>query len=292
MSLITGQRGVSPQRGMPTDDKGASTQTVAVTGETVALKYYTAAGVETADAGQAAGVLVVGKILNDNIRNSLGSAQARYNDTSLTFTSTAATTEVQIPAGFDEFDFNSAADRANAIKEAVLDTNGKYCVDYSSGVIYILKASTQTSLTSTAYTIGYNTTGGGTVVASDVNIKEVGGNTVTTAIPVTFSATVLSTDDSAALEASTVSKAAAGSIYSVSGYNSGAAQFIQIHDAASLPADTAVPEISFKVPAATNFSWTEASGRAMATGIVVCNSSTQATKTIGSADVWFNVTYT
>jgi len=291
MGLIVGQSGVSPQRGMPTDDKGASTKTVAITGETVAFKYYTSAGVETADAGQAAGVVVVGKIANDNIRNSMGNAQARFNDTSLSFTSTAATTEVIFPSNADQWDKSPPADRAAAIANAILVNNGDYTVDYTTGVIYILKKTTQTSLTSTGYTIGYNIVGGGSVVSSDVNIDEVGGVAITSAgVPVIVSSTAKSLDDSAALEASIVAKAAAGTLYSVTGYNSGAAQFIQIHDAASLPVDTAVPAVSFRVPAASNFAY-EDDGRAMANGIVVCNSSTQPTKTIGAADCWFNVTY-
>lgn len=77
----------------------------------------------------------------------------------------------------------------------------------------------------------------------------------------------------------------------LSGYNSKAStQYIQIHDAASLPADTAVPKIVFEVAASSKFAIDfGANPRQFDTGIVVCNSTTIPTKTIGSADCWFDV---
>lgn len=78
----------------------------------------------------------------------------------------------------------------------------------------------------------------------------------------------------------------------ISGYNAKATdQFIQIHDAASLPADASVPVIVFEVTALTKFSIDYTSNpRPFSTGIIVCNSSTEATKTIGSADCQIDVT--
>lgn len=93
--------------------------------------------------------------------------------------------------------------------------------------------------------------------------------------------------------ASLIAKAGAGILYGLTGYNAKTStQFIQLHDSATVPADTAVPKVVFAVPASSNFSLDYGEyGKSFASGIVICNSSTEATKTLGSADCWFDVQY-
>lgn len=135
---------------MPVNDKGSSSVILSTTGETVTLNYYTAAGVLTADAGEAAGVAVVGKLAHDNIKNALGNQEGNKDDTSLSFTSTALTTEVNVPwNSAHSVDGVSGLLRLTKIVENL--SNGQYFVDYTTGTIYGKKASTATTLTSTAY---------------------------------------------------------------------------------------------------------------------------------------------
>lgn len=93
-----------------------------------------------------------------------------------------------------------------------------------------------------------------------------------------------------AYAASKIASAAPAYLCGLTVYNSSAStQFIQVHDAASLPSDTAVPELFFEIAASSSKMIEFLRPREFATGIVVCNSSTGPTKTIGSADCWFDV---
>jgi hypothetical protein len=94
------------------------------------------------------------------------------------------------------------------------------------------------------------------------------------------------------LEASRVIKTGVGILYGLTVTNTKAsAQFFQVFDAATVPADGAVPLLSKSVPAgdAVGIDWVP--GRTFRVGIVVCNSSTSATKTVGSADCLFDVQF-
>ncbi len=101
------------------------------------------------------------------------------------------------------------------------------------------------------------------------------------------------TNNSGALAASLMILAAPGTLYSLSGYNDSASdQFIQLFDAAAVPADATVPKLVLVAYAQTPFSFDFPAGRLFTTGIVVCNSSTDVTKTIGSANCIFDATFT
>lgn len=96
-----------------------------------------------------------------------------------------------------------------------------------------------------------------------------------------------------ALAASATVKAAPGVLYGATVTNTKAsAQYIQIHDSATLPADNAVPLMSINLPAHSVATLDcGLRGRAFSAGIIMCNSSTDATKTIGSADCLFDAQY-
>lgn len=94
---------------------------------------------------------------------------------------------------------------------------------------------------------------------------------------------------SSAYASSLVVKASAGTLVYCSGYSSlGSAQWIQVHNATSLPANTAVPKFIIPVAATSGFSfWIPLTGAYFGTGITVCNSTTGPTLTVGASDTWF-----
>lgn len=93
-----------------------------------------------------------------------------------------------------------------------------------------------------------------------------------------------------ALATNLVVKGSAGKLFGFAGYTT-VAQFIQLHNTSSLPADTAVPVLVFPVEANKPFSIELPRPHTCGTGIVVCNSTTGPTKTIGSANTWITAYY-
>jgi hypothetical protein len=143
---------------------------------------------------------------------------------------------------------------------------------------------------------------GGAAIAMGTGVRSAGTQRVTIATDdiVQTKATPDATGTYAGTNATTtvyatnlVIKASAGTVYMLSGYNSLAtAQFIQLHNATALPADTSVPSVIFYVPGLSNFSFDfGVYGRFFSTGVVVCNSTTGPTKTIGAANCWFDAQF-
>ena len=166
--MLKKQKFISPQRPMPVDDKDSASIITSVTGETVQLYYYNA-GTRTIDAGQVAGVVVEGVLAYDNVKNQAGTMEGTVQDSSLTFTSTALTTE----KNFDNLKFEMMDETAPGSRAAGICAdlaNGEYIVDYTHGIIYGKKASTQVTLTATAYKVRNNSV---TVVTGDIEIGAV-----------------------------------------------------------------------------------------------------------------------
>ncbi len=82
-------------------------------------------------------------------------------------------------------------------------------------------------------------------------------------------------------------------VYGFTAYSSKAsAQWIQVFDANAVPAESSVPLFVWNLAthSGVGFAW-QPNGRQFQTGLVLCNSSTEATKTLGSADCFFDVQF-
>lgn len=94
------------------------------------------------------------------------------------------------------------------------------------------------------------------------------------------------------LENSRVVKTGPGYLFGFTVTNTlASAQYVQIFDATTLPADGAVPILAKSLTAsdATGFLWYLP--RTFLVGLVICNSTTQGTKTLGSANCLFDVQF-
>ena len=111
--------------------------------------------------------------------------------------------------------------------------------------------------------------------------------------PVPIKPLVKTTYATTSLSASGVIKESAGTLYGISGINNSSNdQYLQIFNSDTVPADATVPTLVLFIPANSNFSFDLGDyGYPFATGISWSSSSTLATKTIGSADVWLNGIY-
>jgi hypothetical protein len=97
---------------------------------------------------------------------------------------------------------------------------------------------------------------------------------------------------SAALEAFRVVKTGDGWLCGFTVTNTKASvQFVLVFDARDLPPEGAVPLIGKSLPASDALGMIWIPPRRFEAGLVLCNSSTQGSKTIGSADCLFDAQY-
>jgi hypothetical protein len=104
----------------------------------------------------------------------------------------------------------------------------------------------------------------------------------------------LSNYTSSALEASKIVSAVPCKLFVISGFSTLASdQYIHIFNSATLPANGTKPDIVLYASAGSTFGYTSPAlyGRYFSTGLVICNSTTLATKTLGAANVSFDIQY-
>lgn len=184
---------------------------------------------------------------------------------------------------------------ATAAKQPALGTAGSASAD----VISIQGIASMVAVQVDSQKIAGNTvsTGNGVVGTGVQRVAIASDNTAFSVnaqvIPQSSSTNAASSLASTALEASHVIKASAGRLLQLTGVNTkSSGQYIQVFNSTTVPADATAPVLLCYVPANANFSFDFGPiGRYFSTGIAVSNSSTAATKTIGSADCWFNAEY-
>jgi len=242
----------------------------------------------------AAGTAIVGKVGIDQVTASanqvvtktgsvttatLAAGTAIAGQFGIDQTTDGTTNKVQARnATHDSFNANANmqvgdADVANGNPVPVSDAGGSLTVD--GGV---------------TAAIDQTTDGTTNKVQSHLNVSNAA---VTAANPVPVEGNTKSVYKTTELATSGVVKASPGTLYGIVGINDSAtAQYIQLHDATAVPADTAIPVVVITVPTKSNFSIDFGMyGMAFATGICWSNSSTLATKTIGAADCWLTAIY-
>ena len=99
------------------------------------------------------------------------------------------------------------------------------------------------------------------------------------------------TANGGALVNSLVVSALPGRLYSLTVFNTGPDQYIQVFDAAAVPANATVPKMQAKELADSQVTIDFGDGRIFAAGIEVCNSTTTAAKTLGAANCLMDATY-
>jgi hypothetical protein len=107
---------------------------------------------------------------------------------------------------------------------------------------------------------------------------------------VTLLARQLNNANSRAVANSVIVKPDAGLLYGFT-VSSVSAQFIQVFDLTAVPADGVVPLLSFAVTALQQLGVAWIPPRGFSNGIVLCNSTTQHTKTIGTANCIFDAQF-
>lgn len=159
-NILRGQEQASGKRPFPVNDANLSPQSVTSSSATVQLYYYSS-GTRTSDAGQAAGTVVDATFAQRNILNSLGTNVATKNDTSLAYTCTALTTELEISARPDILALMESLDNATpstrAAQVGALLNNGEFVVDYRRGLLIGKKATTASTMTGVTYNYSVNT---------------------------------------------------------------------------------------------------------------------------------------
>ena len=87
-----------------------------------------------------------------------------------------------------------------------------------------------------------------------------------------------------------ISKGACQLMQIMGNNGNGATRYIQVHEAAALPAEAAVPKFTFKVAAGADFLIDFGTLGVGLAACVICTSSTQDTKTIAAAELGIQAT--
>lgn len=133
-------------------------------------------------------------------------------------------------------------------------------------------------------------------IGNTLNVNVTGPNPLPVALPIgsqSVQGTVLSNSTSNGYVSNLIVKSTSGSLFNFNAYSSNAStQWLQLHDATALPANGAVPKFSINIPATSSIQrdW-NIFGRSFSNGIVICNSTTGPTLTIGAADTFFDCQY-